>query len=136
MIGINVRSDGPIRYADLIVDGIKTLETREHDSLAPYVGKQVAIIRTGEGKAQAIGTAIIGKPIYIPSLKAFRALQDLHMVPAGSKFDIKPGGVKILYPLAGAMRWPKPRPVAQYGIVAREVFEYGDVVDMQQGTCA
>jgi hypothetical protein len=26
------------------------------------------------------------------------------------------------------MRWPKPRPVAQYGIVAREVLEFGDTV--------
>jgi len=26
------------------------------------------------------------------------------------------------------MRWPKPLPVAQYGIVAREVLEFGDTV--------
>ena len=128
MIGINVRSDGPVRYADLIVDGIKTLETREHDSLAPYVGKQVAIIRTGEGKAQAIGTAIIGEPIFIRSNAAWASFRDMHLVPAGSKFDKANGQAKVLYPLASAVRWPKPLHVAQYGIVAREVLEFGDTV--------
>ena len=57
LMGINVASDRKAgrRYADLIVDGHKTLESRNSDTLRPYVGKRVAIVRTGEGPAKAIG---------------------------------------------------------------------------------
>ena len=40
-IGINVRNDGNIDYAGLIVDGKKKYESRKTDSLRPYVGKTV-----------------------------------------------------------------------------------------------
>ena len=56
-IGINVRSDRNVDYADLIVDGRKRLETRNTDSLRPYVGRRVSIVKTGRGKAMAIGAA-------------------------------------------------------------------------------
>ena len=64
-MGINVASDRKAgrSYADLIVDGHKTLESRNGDSLRPYVGKRVSIVRTGEGKAKAIGEVTIGERI-------------------------------------------------------------------------
>jgi hypothetical protein len=119
-IGINVASDikAGAKYADLIVDGQKTLESRDTDSLRPYVGRRVAIVRTGEGQAKAIGAATIGEPILVDA-KKFRELQNQHLVPEGSKFDIK-GGNKYLYPIIDPERFGTEQEVGK-GIVARRV---------------
>jgi hypothetical protein len=59
------------KYADKIVDGEKTYETRESDSLKRFwvSGDRVAIVRTGEGTAKAIGEVTIGKPIIVRGQK-------------------------------------------------------------------
>jgi predicted transcriptional regulator len=119
-IGINVNQDGNNKYADKIVDGEKTLETRASDSLRPYVGKRVAIVRTGEGPAKAIGAVTIGEPIKVTTQKQFDKYRDQSLVPKDSKFDIAPGGVKYLYPLENPVRYETERDVGQ-GIVARKV---------------
>lgn len=119
-IGINVNQDGNNKYADKIVDGEKTLETRASDSLRPYVGKRVAIVRTGEGPAKAIGAVTIGEPIKVTTQKQFDQYRDQTLVPKDSKFDIAPGGVKYLYPLENPVRYEAERDVGQ-GIVARKV---------------
>ena len=119
-IGINVRSDGNMDYADLIVDGEKKLETRNTDSLRPYVGKRVSIVKTGSGKAYAIGVATVGEPI-VADEEEFRKLEKEHLVPAGSKFDIQPGSSKFLYPMLNPKRYDRPREVG-HGIVSRKVF--------------
>lgn len=119
-IGINVRSDGNIDYADLIVDGKKKLETRNSDSLRPYVGKRVSIVKTGKGRAYAIGVATVGEPIEADE-ELFRKLEKEHLVPVGSKFDIQPGSSKFLYPMLNPKRYERPREVG-HGIVSRKVF--------------
>lgn len=121
-IGINVRSDGNLHYADLIVDGKKYYETRNTDSLRPYVGKRVAIVRTGAGPATAIGEVSIGEPIKVNAFK-FRQLEKKHRVPEGSKFDIKLDGEKYLYPMNDPVRWDNEKPVKNRGIIARKVDE-------------
>jgi hypothetical protein len=122
-MGVNVASDSAAgrRYADLIVDGQKTYESRETDSLRPYVGKRVAIVRTGEGQAKAIGAVTIGEPIEVDEA-GFRELESEHMVPAGSKFDIKPGQKKLLYPLTNPERFEEGYDVGA-GIVSRKVLD-------------
>jgi len=119
-IGINVNQDGNNKYADKIVDGEKTLETRASDSLRPYVGKRVAIVRTGEGPAKAIGAVTIGEPIKVTTQKQFDQYRNQSLVPKDSKFDIAPGGVKYLYPLENPVRYETERDVGQ-GIVSRKV---------------
>ena len=116
--GINVRNDD-VPYADHIVDGKKKYETRNSHSLKPYVGKRVAIVRTGQGPAAAIGEVTVGEP-HIVDENGFRALQDQHLVPPGSQFDIKPGGQKYLYPMINPERYSKERSVG-HGIVSRKV---------------
>ena len=120
-MGINVKSDkaAGLSYADLIVDGKKAYETRESDSLRPYVNKHMAIVRTGEGDAKAIGSAHIGEPIVVDE-KQFRKMGKKHLVPEGSQFDVKPGQKKYLYPITKAQRYDKEYDVA-HGIVARKV---------------
>jgi hypothetical protein len=121
MMGINVRTDSRagIDYASLIVTGRKILETRATDSLAAYIGRRVAIVRTGAGPARAIGSVrIVGA--YAVNRPRFRALEHLHAVPAGSLYDVRPDGVKWCYRLADPVAYRRTRPVA-HGIVARRV---------------
>ena len=120
VMGINVASDhkAGMHYADLIVDGQKTLESRNSDSLRPYVGKRVAIVRTGHGPAKAIGEVTIGEPMVVDK-KKFHGMRAHHMVPEGSQFDIKTD-TKHLYPLSDPERYDEERDVG-HGIVARKV---------------
>jgi len=119
-MGINVASDtkAGLRYADMIVDGHKTLESRNSDTLRPYVGKRVAIVRTGEGKAKAIGEVTIGEPKVV-NQKQFRAMEGDHLVPKGSRFDINTP-TKHLYPMHDPVRYEEERDVG-HGIVSRKV---------------
>jgi len=123
-IGINVRSDSDIDYADLIVDGKKKYESRNTNSLRPYVGKTVGIIRTGSGPAVAIGQATIGEPI-VADEKKFNKLRKKHLVPKGSKFDINSNGTKYLYPIIDPVRWDNEKPIKHRGIVSRKIQEQG-----------
>ena len=120
VMGINVATDhkAGLSYADLIVDGHKTYESRNSDTLRPYVGKRVAIVRTGEGPAKAIGEVTIGEPEVV-NKRRFRELEGHHLVPAGSQFDINTE-TKHLYPLHKAERYEKERDVG-HGIIARKV---------------
>lgn len=118
-IGINVRSDKTVDYADLIVDGKKYYESRRSDSLRPYVGRRVGIVKTGAGPAMAIGEVTVGEPTVVDE-KQFRKLQDKHLVPRGSSFDIKPGTTKYLYPMLDPVRYDRPKSVG-HGIIARKI---------------
>ena len=118
-IGINVRCDGSIDYAGLIISGFKTMESRNSNSLRAYIGKRVAIVRTGQGKALAIGEITIGEPLTVNELD-FRMMFNSHLVPENSRFDIKPGKVKFLYPLLNPTRYEQPLNVG-LGIVSRKI---------------
>jgi predicted transcriptional regulator len=119
-IGINV-NQGKSAFADKIVSGQKYYETRESDSLRPYVGKRVGIIRTGQGKAKAIGEVTIGEPIIVSSIEAFAQLRHQHLVPQGCKFDIKHNGIKYLYPMLDPITYKNEKEVAKYGIISRKI---------------
>jgi len=121
-IGINVRSDGNIDYASLIVDGKKKYESRKTDSLRPYVGRTVGIVRTGNGPAVAIGQVTIGEPIVVDAEK-FDKLRKQHLVPQGSLFDIGVNDTKYLYPMINPIRWDNEKLIKNKGIVARKIEE-------------
>jgi predicted transcriptional regulator len=121
-IGINVRNDKDIDYASLIVDGKKKYESRKTDSLRPYVGKTVGIVRTGNGPAVAIGQVTLGEPIIVDAEK-FNKLRNQHLVPQGSKFDIDSDGTKYLYPMINPVRWDNEKPIKHKGIVSRKIQE-------------
>ena len=123
-IGINVRNDRDIDYASLIVDGKKKYESRKTDSLRPYIGKTVGIVRTGNGPAVAIGQVTIGEPIIVDAEK-FNKLRNQHLVPQGSKFDIDSDGTKYLYPMINPVRWDNEKPIKHKGIVSRKIQEPG-----------
>ena len=131
-IGINVRSDGDIDYAGLIVDGRKKYESRKTDSLRPYVGKTVGIVRTGTGPAVAIGQVTVGEPIVVDAEK-FNSLRKQHLVPQGSKFDIDVDGIKYLYPMIDPVRWDNERLIKHRGIVSRKIQEQGMAENFKDG---
>ena len=125
-MGINVRTDGESNYADLIVGGEKRYESRDKDSLRPYVGQRVGIIETGSGPAKLVGYATVGEPIEVGETE-FSDSRDQHLVPEGSKFDIKPGQSKFLYEMIDPERLPEPIDAsATRGIVARNISQLGD----------
>jgi hypothetical protein len=118
-IGINI-NDAAQNFTEQILSGEKTIETRATDSLRPYVGRRVGIVRTGVGPAELVGYATIGEPVVYNSTEEFRADQEKHLVEAGSEFDIQEGGVKYGYPLTD-VESVTPTPVTSQGIVARKI---------------
>lgn len=122
MIGINVRNTANEKFADWIVDGQKTIETRKCHTLKSFVGKRVAIIRTGEGKAQAIGEVTIASYAWTDSIEWFHRLIDGHKVDESSKFFIDNKG-KYLYFLKDAVRYDEPKQIYGFGIVSRQVHD-------------
>jgi len=120
MMGINVRNTKDKPFADLIVDGFKTIETRESNSLHPYVGKRVAIVRTGEGKAFAIGEVTITGFSWTNSKSIFDSHASSHMVTEDNAFYFKQNVGKYMYFLENAVRYQSPVAVGK-GIVARQL---------------
>ena len=109
---LNVQNEPSFPYADQIVDGKKTIETRRQSNLDKLIGKTVKIIRTTGPKskepAMVIGeVTITGKKEY-KNLKSFREDSDKHLVSEGSGFDFdKP---KIGYTLENAKRYAEEYP--------------------------
>ena len=114
-MGINVRAP----YADMIVSGLKTIETRSTNSLKPYIGQRVGIVETGSGKAKLVGYATIGMPTVMHET-AFREAEGKHLVDKGSEFDIAPNGEKYCYPIIDPHACT-PKTLASRGIIARQI---------------
>ena len=119
MKGINI-NDKQIPFTDLILDSLKTVETRSTRSLHSLVGQRVGIIRTGRGKAHIVGYVDIVSEIEYEDVKAFRDDYNRHLVTVGSQYDIKPNGKKYGYVLANPERC-EPIPVTSKGIVIRNI---------------
>ncbi len=100
---------GGVPYAQALVNGYKTAESRNKDMLSALVGKRVAIIRTMRGHApQVVGyVTITGKTFC--NFSDFQKLYNFHLVPQGSQFDAHGRG-KWLY-------WiDNPEPCAPYDL--------------------
>lgn len=117
MLGININSK-QIDFCEYILANLKTIETRRADSLAPYVGKRVGIVKTGCGKAMLVGYMTISSKKYYASETEFRADEHLHKVPKASEFDWDDG--KWGYILTDVVRI-KPQIVTSKGIIARRL---------------
>ena len=96
-IGINDKNQD---FTGQILSGVKTSETRDTNSLKPYIGKTVGIVRTGRGKEKAtlVGTMKIGEPKFVATKKEFDSLYDSHQVAPDSDRYIGERG-KYIYPL-------------------------------------
>ena len=119
-MGINI-NDKIQDFTGQILKGEKIIETRNTNSLKPYIGERVGIIRTGKGKAYLVGFCIIGKPKLYENEKEFRKDEDKHLVKKGSKFDIKDNNVKYGYPLHNVEKLETPIPIKSKGIISRKL---------------
>jgi len=105
-IGININDDSQ-SFTAQILDGSKTIETRNMPTLHPYIGQRVGIVRTGRKNARKIvGYVTIGKPKLYTTQKAFDADAGKHLVAADSPFHISKSksGNKWGYPLLDVER--------------------------------
>lgn len=120
MMGINI-NDKLYPFTEWILNGMKTVETRRTDSLRPYVGQRIGIVRTGKGKATLVGYATITEVVRYETVESFRADEGRHLVEAGSKFDCDSKG-KFGYVLSDVVK-VEPTVVTTKGIVARRIDE-------------
>ena len=120
-MGINI-NDSAEKWTEFLLTGEKTIETRNTNSLKPYVGKVMGIIRTGVGKAHLVGIVRLGEPIVYTTLEQFRADADRHGIQEGSGYDWK--GKKYGYPVEVLHKLDTPVPVDSLGIVARKITPY------------
>ena len=106
---LNVRNELSNKFADDIVAGRKTIETRRSRSMDPLIGKRVKIIRTtGKGsEAMVIGEATVGEPVFYRTKAQFEEDFEKHLVPSDSGFGFSDGG-KYGYPMIGAEKYDKP----------------------------
>lgn len=116
--GVNI-NDKAQPFTDQILSGEKTIETRRTNSLRPYIGQRVGIIRTGKGKATLVGFMDIGHPVIYRTKEEFRADFGRHLVGDKGPFRFKRGG-KIGYPVSNVTRC-EPVPVKSRGIIARKL---------------
>lgn len=117
--GFNV-NDKDQPFTEQILDLMKILETRNSNSLKSLVGQRVAIIRTGCGKAKIVGLVDITGWIEYNTEEAFQKDEWMHLVKAGSKYDIKPEKKKYAYVLENVERCD-PITVTSKGIVIRNI---------------
>ena len=106
-------------FVDCILDGIKTIETREKNTLKSLVGQRVGIIKTGCGKAKLCGYVTISNVIKYNTENEFRIDENKHLVKEGSKYDIGTKG-KYGYVLSNPERC-RERDVFSRGIVIRNI---------------
>lgn len=86
-LGINV-NDKHQAFTEQILNGAKTIETRNASTLHPYVGKKMGLVRTGKGKAMLVGYVTIGEPKLYTAQSSFDKDFDSHLVGKDSPFHI------------------------------------------------
>ena len=118
MIGIFVNQTRHIPYAEAIVRGYKTIETRTRDMLGRFVGERVLIIATRKGMKPAIvgSVTIRGKRFY--SQAELEELRNVTLIPPGSRFDCKGKG-KWGYVLDEPEVLQRPIPLSEYNVMHR-----------------
>lgn len=119
--GLNI-NDSTGQWSDMLLNGVKTIETRNQNNLKAHVGKPIGVIRTGVGKAHVVGFIILGEPIEYKTRLAFRKDAKQHRVKEGSQFDWN--GQKFGYPVTVVKKLDKPIPVTTRGIVTRKIKPY------------
>ena len=115
MKGIFVNENGGIRYADAIVNGYKTIETRSRNMLSELVdNSQIAIIRTRKGKnPMVVGYAHIFNSWFCEADK-FDNYRQFTLIPDGSSYDVHGKG-KWMYEIGLAYPCiPYPRPSSAF----------------------
>lgn len=94
-------------FVDAILNGEKTMETRNSNTLDRFLCQTVGIILTGCGKPKLIGTVKI-TGAWLLDYWDFRAYENQHLVQPGSRYDIGTRPLKVGYTLANPKRLETP----------------------------
>lgn len=116
--GFNI-NDREQAFTELILAGLKSEETRKSHSLDSLIGKTVAIVRTGRGKAVIVGMCTIEGFTEYRNGEDWSAAFKRHRVERGSKYDFT--GFKVGYVLRNVQRLSDPVPCKSKGIVIRNI---------------
>jgi len=104
-------------YADNIVKGKKTIETRTRNTLARFVGQRVLIIRTMAGREpEVVGSVFVSGSAW-RSETWLCGMRDQTLIPPGSRFDCKGDG-KWCYWLTDAAEYG-PFPLRDFPVVSK-----------------
>ncbi len=118
MYGIFVNQNGGVPYADAIVSGVKTIETRNRNMLKSLIGERVAVVRTRRNsKPTVVGYVDIGDAYFCPA-EEFDKFRDMTLVPPGSYYDVRGRG-KWFYDLWNAEQcdpYPLPADAIRHGL--------------------
>lgn len=118
MKGIFVNSDGCVPYAEAIVSGAKTIETRNRNMLRQLVGERVAVVRTRRGKHPTIVGYVTIHTLFFVEAYAFDKWRRFTLIPEGSKYDVHGKG-KWMYALEDPEKcepYPLPANAVRHGI--------------------
>lgn len=78
-------------FTDYILSGLKTLETRNKNTLRQLIGQHVYIVRTGRGPACIVGSCIITGVKYYTAAE-LDAMRDQTRIRPGSKYNADRAG--------------------------------------------
>ena len=123
MPGIYVHDTVDTPYAEWIMCGAKTIETRTRDVLGKFVGKRVLVIRTGRGpnwgpKAEVIGSVYIRAKEFLDA-DQLNERRGETLIPSGSKYDCHGKG-KWCYYLSDPMAIV-PIPLEKLTVIKRNM---------------
>ena len=124
MYGIYVKSTRATPYAQAIIQGYKTLETRTRDVFKSLFKNKdeicVAIIETSGKRSAILGLCILHKGQKI-DCETFRSDEYFHkhLVPPHSKYDVKDSGFKWCYECT------EPLPFLRPAELPRDIISHG-----------
>jgi len=105
-------NDSEFPYSAFILNGFKTYETRNRQTLRHLRGERVAVIRTGRGRTMVIGEVTIGGATVVGHDDFLRWISRTYVFP-DSKFYPKPGEKKYCYRMLSPEWYPVPYPLPE-----------------------
>lgn len=124
--GINIRDENGNNFAEMICKGEKNIETRNSNSLKPYINKRVRAIRTGINPPLIVGEFTLGEPIFYETEEEFKNDISKHKINKESRFYFSESG-KYGYPILNPTLYKKPYAVVgKSSIIARRNQPYID----------
>ena len=109
MIGIFI-NDQEFPYSAFILNGFKTYETRNRQTLRGLVGRRVAIIRTGKGRPMVVGEIDLGGAQIVDAEEFLHVVSCTYVFPDSSRYP-RPGQKKVCYRVSNPEWYPVAYPL-------------------------
>jgi hypothetical protein len=107
-----------------IIAGLKTMETRNKNTLKQLIGKTVYFAETGKHKKPVVYcSCIIGDPVTVIDKKTYNRYREQTRIVKGSIFDFTRGTKqKVLYPLLNVQPVKTPFSIPENAIRKNRTF--------------